>query len=329
MSSKNNKTVKHPEIKESPHLVKMSADQCKKLCASISLEYHEGFENRVIERITTTEVVDRDGDIIRAKGIDNKQFRIEPVVLYAHDRYSPPVGKSLKEWIDNKISGWRSWDLYFDSEIDPSGTSDLVFRFVKSGAMRGGSIGFLPMQVKWDHTDEERTELGLGKWGGEFLKILKLEHSACSIPANQEALAVGLKSLDKKIIQGNLSKSDLDVMEKENLLDGDLIDVFCKVLGVEKTISIPPSKEEKEKSDNMITLNLNTDSLTEKLIETNSKIEKLSEDITGIQESFTERFESLITASERLVSVIEQKNQSESIYDQEDEIRDMFKLDNS
>lgn len=321
MSSQNNKIVSYPEIKDSPTIIKMTVDKCKKFCEDIGLEYHEGFENRIVERIVTTEAVDRDGDIIRAKGVDNSQYRKEPVVLYAHDRYSPPVGKSVKEWIDTKIKGWKSWDLYFDNEIDTTGTSDLVYRFVKSGAMRGGSIGFLAIQVKWDHSDDERHELGLGKYGGEFLQVLKLEHSACSIPANQEALAVGLKSIDKKILDGTLKKEDLDLMEKQNLLDGNMIDVFYSVLGVDKEISF--SSVMKEQSINLI---VNIDSLTEKFIDVSNKINSLNKNIEDINKSFTEKVDSLIATSERATSAIERKSTDESIYDNE-AIENILKVD--
>ena len=234
------KQIKSNVFKEVSRLVELSESECKKLCDAVGFVFKSGYEKRVIERVTTTETPDRDGDIVRAKGVDNKEFRIEPIVLFAHDRYNFPVGRSLKEWIDNKISGWKSWDLYLDNDIDTSGRSDLTFRMVNSGAMRGCSIGFIPINSKFDHSEKERADIGLGKYGVEFLKVKKIEHSACSVPANQEALALSLKSIDSKILKGALSKSDLDTLEKNNMLDGNMIDVFYSVLGVEKTIVIPP-----------------------------------------------------------------------------------------
>lgn len=322
-----NKIVKNSVYTESPHLIKMSTDECKRLCDESFYTYHDGDENRIIERIVTTEAVDRDGDIIRAKGIDNSQFRMEPVVLYAHDRYNLPVARSIKEKMDGKNKLWRSWDLYFNEEIDTTGRSDLVFRFINAGAMRGGSIGFLSLETRYDHTDTEREEMGLGKWGAEFIRILKLEHSACSIPANQEALAAGLKALNRKTIENNIHKSDLDILEKHELLDGNLIDVFYKVLGVEKTISIPEINNvvKSETPNQIFNISIPVESLNKSLETINTEIIKLNESISTINESYESKLDNLITSTEKLLTVFEHKNSEDSLYDIKD-IEDTLKL---
>lgn len=320
------------EIKEISRVTNLTSDQCKKLCEACSFKYSKGYEERVIERTVTTEAVDRDGDIIRAKGVDNKEYRIEPVVLFAHDKYNVPIGRSLKEWIDNKINGWLSWDLYFDNDIDTTGRSDLVFRMVNSGAMRGGSIGFLPVTVKCDHPDEDRKKLGLGKYGVEFLKVKKIEHSACTIPANQEALSNNLKSLDSKILKGNLNKSDLDIMEKYKMIENNYIDVFYSVLGIDKTIvDMKPVKSENDnEKDNITNINLTVDmsKATEKMVGIENKITELSKNIDSIQKSVVERFNSLIAIAEKLINASEQKNESGKLYDNVNtkDIEDILKL---
>ncbi len=327
------KQIKSNVFKEASRIVEITESECKKLCDAVGFVFKSGYEKRLIERITTTEVPDRDGDIVRAKGIDNKEFRIEPIVLFAHDRYNFPVGRSLKEWIDNKISGWKSWDLYFDNDIDTSGRSDLTFRMVNSGAMRGCSIGFIPVEPKYNHSDEERSLLGLGKYGIEYLKVKKIEHSACSVPANQEALALSLKAIDSKILKGALSKSDLDTMEKNNMLDGNMIDVFYSVLGVEKTIVIPPVVTpvivpEAKTEQSIVNLNIDMSKTIESIIEITKKINELNSNIDGIQKSLIERFNSLIAIAEKLTNAIEQKNESGKLYDQRNtkDIENILKL---
>jgi hypothetical protein len=238
-TSTTDKVVRAMPLVEMPRRVEVSADQCKKLCEKSGLRYKTGYENRIIERITTTEAADRYGDIVRAKGIDNTNYRKNAVVLFAHDHSAFPVGKSIKEWIDNGIKGWRSWDLYFDDEIDPSGKSDLTFRMVDSGAMPGGSIGFVPGQAKCDHTPEERAQIGLGRYGVEYLTAEKLEHSACSIPANPEALSNCLKSIESNRLKSMFAQNDIDRLVAEKMLDEQLADVFASVLGVTKTYFIP------------------------------------------------------------------------------------------
>jgi len=238
-------------LKENPRIVSLTEDECRKLCDDIKLKFIPGYEKRVIERITTTETPDRDGDIVRAKGIDNKNYRLNPVVMFAHNKSDFPVGRSVKEWIDKSITGWRSWDLYLDNTVDTTGRSDLVFRMVDAGAMTGGSIGFIPKAngAKYDHTDEERKNLGLGKYGVEFISVEKIEHSACSIPANAEVLAAALKSCNIEQIRKQLVKSDLDIMEKQKMIDDNLIDVFYSVLQIPKNISVPICETCMEKVD--------------------------------------------------------------------------------
>lgn len=240
------KTMQHkgmPNNGKVPIIVSLTADKCKSLCEASGLEYVVGYENRVIERIVTTEATDRDGDIIRAKGIDNSNYRKNPVVLFAHNKGSIPVGNSIKEWLDKEIIGWKSWDLFLDGTVDTTGWSDLIFRFVKSGAMPGASIGFIPVKAKYDHTPEEREKIGLGKYGVEYMSVEKLEHSACAVPANQEALAAHLKSVDRNIAMKNITKTDFDIMCKDNMFNGNIIDVFKSVLfDAKKTFSLPDIK---------------------------------------------------------------------------------------
>lgn len=238
-TSTTEKVIKSVDIIEAPRQVQVTADQCKKFCEKVGLVYHPGYEDRVIERVTTTEDPDRYGDIVRAKGLNNINYRKNPVVLFAHMHGDFPVGKSIKEWIDQGIKGWRSWDLYLGDEVDTSGRSELTFRMILSGAMPGGSIGFIPVQLRSDHTSEEKEKMGLGKFGVEYLASEKLEHSACSVPANPAALSNSLKAVDSKRLREMFSIGDLDRMEKTSMLNGEMLDVFASVLDVKRTVSVP------------------------------------------------------------------------------------------
>ncbi len=241
------KQVKPSEIIEQPRLVQMTADQCRKLCEKVKLDYYPGYEKRVIERVTTTETPDRYGDIVRCKGANVESYRKNPVVLFAHRSDQAPVGKSIKLWLDNAIMGWRSWDLYFGAEIEPNGYCDYIFRLIASGAMPGASIGFMPTQIKCDHSPEDRVKLGLGKWGVEYLGWDYLEHSACSVPANPEALANSLKAIGSERLKSFFSQPDIAKMETLKIFDGNILDVFARALGVERTIIVPPVENLNEK----------------------------------------------------------------------------------
>jgi phage head maturation protease len=319
-------------------LVKMTAEKCKELCELSFLEYVPGYENRVIERVVTTEACDRDGDIIRAKGVNNDQYRKNPVVLFAHDKSSTPIGNSIKEWLDKTINGWKSWDLYLDNNVDTSGKSDLVFRLIKSGAMPGASIGFLPMKAKYDHTPEERKKIGLGKYGVEYLEISKLEHSACSVPANQDALATHLKSLDRKMMLDTISKSDTATLEK--LFKQEIVDVFDSVLfKTQKTTILPDfdvdkivkdeivteeDEEHKEVKSEQVIINLSLGEAFKEISKVYEKIETLKKSVEELTSTMTEKCDTLITRIDKSVSAIEHK-QVKSLYDIS-EIENVLKL---
>ena len=230
------KQTKPAEIIEPPRLVPMTADQCKRMCDKVKLDYHPGYEKRVIERITTTEAPDRYGDIVRAKGANIESYKKNPVVMFAHNHSDAPIGKSIKLWMDSPTKSWRSQDLHFGDELDASGYYEYLFKMVASGAMPGGSIGFMPNEVKSDHTPTEREMLGLGRFGVEYLGWDYLEHSACSIPANPEALANSLRAIGKPKLRGFFAPADLTRMESLKMFDGNILDAFALALGIEKTI---------------------------------------------------------------------------------------------
>jgi len=349
------KVVKPSVFSEAPRRVEMTADECKKLCDKSGLRYLPGYESRVIERVTTTEISDRYGDVVRAKGINNVNYRKNAVVLFAHSHGDFPVGKSIKEWIDKSITGWRSWDLYFTDEVDPSGKSDLTFRMVDSGAMPGGSIGFIPGTMKSDHTPEERVELGLGRFGIEYVTCEKLEHSACSVPANPEALSNCLKSIEGKRLKALFAVTDVDRMVAEKMLDAELADVFASVLGVKRTIIIPMQivKGTPETSPELpvvhgemeatllvaekspvinITNNIDSKPVQDLLIEANACLKNLSEKIESLQggltvsiKSFESRYSELLAATSRALTALESRTKTAGLYDRK-EIENVLKV---
>ena len=101
LSKTNNEQFKEFDTSLPLRMVQMTAEECKALCDAIGLQYVPGYENRVIERVTSTETPDRMGDIVRAAGIDNKAYRKNPVVLFAHDHRNLPIGASLQEAMFN------------------------------------------------------------------------------------------------------------------------------------------------------------------------------------------------------------------------------------
>lgn len=332
------KVVKASVFVEAPKLVVLTADQCRKMCEKSGLKYRTGMENRVIERVTTTEAPDRYGDIVRYKGVDNANYRKNAVVMYAHEHSDLPVGKSIKEWMDHGIKGWRSWDLYFDDEIDPTGKSDLVFRMVSNGAMPAGSIGFMPKTANYDLTPKQREELGLGKFGVEYLTCEKLEHSACSIPANPECLSNFLKSIETKKLQATFGKDELDRMHATKLLDDNMLDVFASTLGVTRTVLVPASTESSphEVADNIlpkldqaielfksfktpsVVINNDLTEVSRQLIAVNDQVKTLITTLSDLQKSHEERFAVIQSTTNKALSALEARVNKAALYDKKE-----------
>lgn len=125
----------------------------------------------------STDIVDRMGDTIDVKGWDLEAFKKNPVVLWAHDNESLPVGKATRVWIDGE-------KLKATAEFTPEGMArfnDTVFDMLKGGFLNAVSVGFMPKDWKFVEDADRR-------FGIDFLKQELLEFSVVSVPANPEAL---------------------------------------------------------------------------------------------------------------------------------------------
>lgn len=139
-----------------------------------------------VEIIISTAAVDRMGDTIAVEGWKLDNYRKNPVVLFAHDSLSLPVGRSLREWTDG--GALRSQVEFTPHEMNPLGAS--VGAMVRGGFLRAASVGFAPLE--WAANEERKSE----HWWGPAIDYKRqelLEYSIVPIPANPEAL-VGAKS---------------------------------------------------------------------------------------------------------------------------------------
>lgn len=123
----------------------------------------------------STATPDRERDVVAVDGWKLKHYRANPVVLWAHDYRTPPVGQAveLPKVRDGKlVSGVR-----FDSDVHD--LARVVEQLVERGSLRATSVGFAPL--KHQLNDERR--------GYDFLEQELLEWSIVPVPANPEALA--------------------------------------------------------------------------------------------------------------------------------------------
>jgi hypothetical protein len=149
----------------------------------------------------STEDPDRAGDVVVAKGMNDSQFRLNPIVTLAHCYWLPPVGKSLwRRYVkDGDVRGIKAKTQYparpADWNKDQDWPADVAFTLIQADLMRGKSIGFLPTKIHIPGTEElqqpgwARVNLVIDEW-------ILLEYACCYLPTQQNAV---VESVGKSI----------------------------------------------------------------------------------------------------------------------------------
>ena len=160
----------------------------------------EDIGERTVRFTISKEVVDRDGDIIRATGVDFTNFMKNPVFLSFHNTHEFPLGKVTRFWVEgNSVKA----DVYFPTveelSTNPEQASekaklvDFAYCCYKTGMLNAVSVGFIP--IEWKETKD----------GWDILKWELLEFSAVAVPANQDAIAEAVKSFGDDFAKGFVS----------------------------------------------------------------------------------------------------------------------------
>jgi HK97 family phage prohead protease len=188
---------------------------------------------RVLEFIGSTEDKDRQGDVVRASGWNLKNYKKNPLFMWAHDYASPPIGKAVKVWVkDDKLM----FHIEF-ADKDTYEFADTIYRLYKGGFLKATSVGFTPLN--WEGKSEEDD---IPAWGGNvFTEQELLELSGCPVPANPEALATAKQ---KRIISAKEFKAFNELNEK--MLDAEKAkaEEVIKQINEEKAKSEPVTKPE-------------------------------------------------------------------------------------
>lgn len=170
-------------LPEVPALVKFSNPEI-----SLTKDVDPETGMRDIKFVISTGEQDRDSDIIDVNGWDLDNYKKNPVVLWAHDYWSPPVARATEVGVeDDRLV---AIDRFTPKEISPFG--HMVYQMVAAKFLRATSVGFKPKQYVWN--DEHK--------GYDFHEQELLEHSIVPVPSNPEALeaasAVGIDLLPMK-----------------------------------------------------------------------------------------------------------------------------------
>ena len=118
--------------------------------------------------------------MIRAEGWELDNYRLNPVILWAHRHDLLPVGKSVDVWVENGA-------LMATVEFAPTEFAQQVRRMYEEGFLRGVSVGFRALKTS--------PRSGNGRRGTVFERQELLEISAAPVPMHPFALAGGRGAL--------------------------------------------------------------------------------------------------------------------------------------
>lgn len=141
--------------------------------------------SRKVRFVFSDGTVDRAGDSIDPAGWEIAGFLDNPVALWAHDSFAPPIGRASNVGPSgNRLMG----DIEFMA-AEISAFADSIYRMVKAGFVKAVSVGFIPLEYSFVNTNDR-------PFGINFSKQELLEISVCPVPCNpnalQEAKALGI-----------------------------------------------------------------------------------------------------------------------------------------
>jgi phage head maturation protease len=148
------------------------------------VEVLKALEDGSQEIVISTESEDRDGEVIEVDGWVTDNYLLNPVVLYAHDYRSVPIGRTLdlRREPGSLIARFQWREPVND--IDPV---NQIRGAWDQGILRAASVGFRPLE--WEPMDSSQSENIDWYWGPKrYKKQELLEWSIVPIPANQDAL---------------------------------------------------------------------------------------------------------------------------------------------
>lgn len=161
----------------------------------------EDLGDRSVQFTISKEVVDRDGDILRASGVDFTNYMKNPVFLSFHNSREFPLGKVTKFWVEgNAVKAIVYFPPIEELSTNPEQASekaklvDFTYHCYKTGMLNAVSVGFIPLE--WIETEN----------GFDIQKWELLEFSAVAVPANQDAIAEAVKSFGKDFAKDFVSE---------------------------------------------------------------------------------------------------------------------------
>jgi hypothetical protein len=156
----------------------------------------------------TTEEIDREGEIVIARGMNDSHFKLKPIVTMNHAYCQPPVGRSLwrKRAKDGPLAGIKAKTQYPkrpEGWQDDEWRPDTVLQLIQAGMLQGKSVGFVRLKSHAPSSHEITANPAMAEVSRVIDEWLLIEYAVTFLPMNQSALveAVSKSAVKPEILQ--------------------------------------------------------------------------------------------------------------------------------
>lgn len=223
----------------------MTLERAKERCKKLEVPWDDAYKDRVVPYLASDDIADSDGDIV-LQNWKLDSFEKNPAMPFSHNWEGLSLGVHLDWGVKElePVAGGRKAptnQLTVESLFATEETykfADTVFRLVKAGMFRAGSVGFMPGDVFEVKDKDEREHWGVGKDSFVVSGSELLEFSPTLLGANQRA---GVLQMQEAKQRGLLKACDIPVMRE--LLRGnvflpndDWVEEDARLIALAKTL---------------------------------------------------------------------------------------------
>lgn len=198
-------------------------------------------EKRSMRFVMSSELEDRDRDIVLQAGLNIDRFNENPVGFFNHRSYGRPHGT----WSDiEKILNGRPKRTEGTFTVAPEGVNpeaDALALDMGAGLIKASSIGFLPKAVKKREIPEDKRDAGFYWPGYEVLEAELVECSVVTVPSNPAALAKMARqgqAMAREIIEEVLDNFAIDPVSKQLISRAEFEEAYKAATGGAKGVLI-------------------------------------------------------------------------------------------
>ncbi len=172
---------------------------------------------RITARISTQDV-DRDGDVLVPQGCDFTRFQENPVVFFAHDYETLPIGKciDISKNDDDIIATTEFAERPKSHPDSATWMPDTLLDLFRQKILKGFSVGLDPIEMR------PAKKADIQRFGKGVTRVVSkwhlLEYSIAPIPTNDRALAM---AVSKGIVSAKAARGvcpELEIPKKKAII---------------------------------------------------------------------------------------------------------------